>query len=257
MQQQLSLWQDFCERYIYSQNMSNNHVHIPLFCTNGNMVVNTKYYGENNRLILKRSDLMENFVIQEVSKVLNDFYQKQNLYEGLIYMMYKVRDGVIIPLYIGKSEKYGKQGDNLSRNISNITKNKSCFCRWGDNYAYHIGDLSAVVCPGHPENQIHNKYKKWASSIFENYPTTEPVLKEDVFFWICAWQKGSIGIFREFGCTPLTALEYQLISVAATLFSQDLLNFEGVNRGRKFTWIIWLTLYNFYSLSVLNQLIKL
>lgn len=250
MNQQIALWENFCELYIYDR------VGIPLFSTNG-YTVNIKAYGQNNRLILKRSEAMESFVIAEVNKVLNDFHEMQDIYEGLIYMMYKINNGMIVPLYIGKSEKFGKQGNNLSRNISNIERNKSFFCRWGDNYAYHIGDLSAVVCPGHPQEKIQQKYRKWANSLFESYPTTEPILKENVYFWIAAWEKGNIGIFKEFGSTPLTALEYQLISVAATIFPQDLLNYEGVNRGRKFTWIIWLTLYNFYSLSVVNQLIKL
>lgn len=98
------------------------------------------------------------------------------------------------------------------------------------------------------------KYKKWANALFETYPTHEPILKEEVYFWICAWKKGNIGIFQEFGSTPLTALEYQLISVAATLFPEYLLNYEGVNRGRRITWIIWITLSNFYSMSLLKHL---
>lgn len=226
MNQQLYLWENFCKQYVYTK------IGIPLFSTNGNLV-NTKNYGKDNRLILKRSELMEDFVIEEVNKVLKDFNQSQDVYEGLIYILYKIKNKFIIPLYIGKSEKYGKKGNNLSRNISNIDKDKSFFCRWGDNSAYHIGDLSAVVCPRHPQNKIQQKYKKWANSLFENYPTTEPILKENVYFWISAWKKGNIGIFQEFGITPLTALEYQLISVAATLFPEYLLNYEGVNRGIK------------------------
>jgi hypothetical protein len=248
MDQQLALWQRFCEEYIY------NTAGIPLFSTNGKLV-NIKYYGKNNRLILKRSELMENLVIEEVKKVINDFHSAGEIYEGLIYIMYLMKDNIIIPLYIGKSEKYGKQGNNLSRNISNIEKDKSFFCRWGNNYAYHIGDLSAVVCPGHPEKKVLQKYKRWANMLFESYPTTEPTLKEDVYFWVYAWKKGSTGIFREFGSTPLTALEYQLISVAATLFPDYLLNFEGVNRGRRITWIIWITLLKFYSMSLSEHLL--
>lgn len=55
-------------------------------------------------------------------------------------------------------------------------------------------------------------------------------------------ETGSLGIFKEFGATPLTALEYQMISVAATLFSQTLLNQEGVNRGRRIFLIGWIIL---------------
>lgn len=246
-QKKLKLWNNFCHRYFDSK------LGIPLFSTNEN-IVNIKKYGKNDRLILQRSEEMENLVIEEVSKVIQDFEAGTDIYEGLIYTMYyreKSDDNrdLVVPLYIGKSEKFGKQGNNLSANIKGINNNgnKGYFCRWGDNYAYHIGDLSAVVCPNHPQKKIQRKYQNWASLLFDNYPaeypTNTPRLKKDVFFCIHAWQKGSIGIFPEFGDTTLTALEYQLISVAATLFPESLLNQEGVNRGRTI-WLAWLSLYS-------------
>jgi hypothetical protein len=212
-----------------------------------------KKYGKNERLILTRSQEMENFLIQEVQKVLNDYENQEDNYEGLIYMMYFIKNNLVIPLYIGKSEKYGKQGNNLSRNIEKIQQNKSFFCRWGNNYAYHIGDLSAVVCPDHPENKKLKKYKKWANFLFEEYPSYSPSLKQEVYFWIHAWETESVGIFPEFGSTPLTSLEYQLISVAASLFPQYLFNEEGVNRGRKMLWIIWLSFYIMNPLFYLTK----
>lgn len=234
----LKLWTDFCSKYF------GNQLGVPLFDTDKN-IVKTKEHGKDRRLILRRSESMEGFVVKEVSKVIDDFNSELNLYEGLIYVMYYLENDLVIPLYIGKSEKYGKQGNNLSANIKGIDKsgNKGNFCRWGDNYAYHIGDLSAIVCPNHQENKKQRKYKKWASKLFETYPDVNPKLKQNVFFAINAWQKGNVGIFPEFGDTTLTALEYQLISVAATLFPQDLLNQEGVNRGRTL-WLAWLSLYS-------------
>ncbi|MBE9115447.1 hypothetical protein IQ249_05985 [Lusitaniella coriacea LEGE 07157] len=243
----LKLWNDFCGRYFQDK------LNIPLFSTNGN-IVNIKEYGKNNRLILQRSEQMENLVIEEVSKVIQDFEAGTDIYEGLIYTMYyqmKNDDNsdLVVPLYIGKSEKFGNRGNNLSANIKGINNNgnKNYFCRWGDNYAYHIGNLSAVICPNHPHNKIKRTYQNWASLLFDNYPNAYPSniprLKKDVFFLIHAWQKGSIGIFPEFGNTTLTALEYQLISVAATLFPKSILNQEGVNR-RRTMWLAWLSLYS-------------
>ena len=233
MAPQLNLWKEFCNQHFP------NKFAIPLFNTSGK-VVNTKNYGQNNRIILKRSNQMEALVIEEVSKVLTDFKQGTNVYEGLIYMMYWLDDEQqIIPLYIGKSEKYGKQGNNLSKNIQNISSNKHFFCRWGDNYRYHIGDLSAVVCPGHPPlNKLRKsdrlcKYEKWADCLFESYPTPYPTLQRATYFWIQAWENGSVGIWKEVGSTPLTALEYQLIFVASNLPDHSLLNQEGVNRKKK------------------------
>ncbi|MBD2076702.1 hypothetical protein H6F86_22995 [Phormidium sp. FACHB-592] len=173
---------------------------------------------------------MENFVIDEVNKVLIDFQQGEEKYEGLIYMMYWLKNEQVLPLYIGKSEKYGKKGTNLSANIANISSNKSFFCRWGNNYAYHIGDLSAIVCPDHPSSQQNPKYRKWANCLFNSYPSNYPQLRKETYFWIHAWEKEKIGIWKEYGHSPLTALEYHLISVASVAFPTLLLNEEGVNR---------------------------
>jgi hypothetical protein len=226
MEPQLNLWNEFCNQHFP------NKFAIPLFSTSGK-VVNTKNYGQNNRIILKRSNQMEALVIEEVSKVLTDFKQGTNVYEGLIYMMYWLDEQQVISLYIGKSEKYGTQGNNLSINIKDISSNKNFFCRWGDSYAYHIGDLSAVVCPGHPPLKVLRKYEKWAHCLFESYPTPYPTLRRAIYFWIQAWENGSVGIWKEVGSTPLTALEYHLIFVASNVFPVWLLNQEGVNRKRK------------------------
>ncbi len=109
---------------------------------------------------------------------------------------------------------------------------------WGGEYIVfferwltvnHIGDLSAVVCTGHPETKKTNKYKKWAKLLFTDYPSASPRLRKPVYFWLTAWKKDEIGIWEEFGPTSLTFLEYQLIGVASRL-SKRLLNDEGVNR---------------------------
>ena len=46
------------------------------------------------------------------------------------------------------------------------------------------------------------------------------------------WEKfaNEYGIWRDFGPTRLTFLEYLLIGVASATFVKDLLNEEGVNR---------------------------
>ena len=72
--------------------------------------------------------------------------------------MYRKDGSIVVPLYIGKTETIGKS-NNLSANIENLHRDKSKFARWGDNYAYHIGDLSAATLPGHPIEKMTNKYK--------------------------------------------------------------------------------------------------
>ncbi|CAN1213591.1 GIY-YIG homing endonuclease [Tumidithrix helvetica PCC 7403] len=228
LDKKLHLWKNFCLEYV------NPKLGIPLFeVNNEDLVVNTKGYGKDARVLLKRSISMEALVIDEVNKVLIDFSRGGEIYEGLIYMMYWLENEQIIPLYIGKSEKYGKQGNNLSANIASIASNKGFFCRWGDNYAYHIGDLSAIVCPGHLLSKQNQKYRKWASRLFNSYPSNHPQLRKETYFWIHAWEKDKVGIWIEYGHSPLTALEYHLISVASVAFSDVLLNEEGVNRRVK------------------------
>ena len=174
---------------------------------------------------------MDELIVSEVRKVIQDYADGQYCYEGLIYLMYKIRGQLVIPLYVGKSEKYGKDGGNLSANIKAIERNQHKFCRWGYGYAYHMGDLSAVVCTGHPEEKRTQKYKRWADRLFKKYPTVEPKLKAPVHFWIKAWKKGETGIWPEFGPTSLTFLEYLIVGVASDLFPQRLLNDEGTNRS--------------------------
>lgn len=200
-----------------------------LFDIDENLNVNTILYGKD-KYVLKRNELMENLIISEVNKTIEDYYKNTFIYDGLIYMMYKKENNSIIPLYIGKSEKFGKNNQNLSINIKDIEKNSGKFCRWGYNYAYHLGDLSAVVLTGHDETKITNKYTSWANSLFETKNTTNPRLKTNIYFWIKAWNNNDIGLWEDFGKTSLTFLEYQMIGVCSKLFPNDLLNFEGVNR---------------------------
>ena len=173
---------------------------------------------------------MESLVIHEATKVIQNYSEDQERFEGLIYMMCRKEDEIIIPLYIGKTEKYGRRSGNLSANIMNIETNGNKFCRWGYAYAYHIGDLSAVVCEGHAENRRNRKYTKWADRLFNTYPSPTPTLNHPTYFWACAWEKGTTGIWKEFGQTSLTFLEYLLIGIASDLFPNDILNDEGVNR---------------------------
>ena len=111
-----------------------------------------------------------------------------------------------------------------------IEKDRSKFARWGDNYQYHIGDLSAAALAGHPVDKISPKYSRWAADLFDEIPSENPRLKEDVRFWVKAWKTTDIGIWSEMSPTRLTFLEYLLIGVASSIFGDRLLNAEGRNR---------------------------
>ena len=216
------------EDFFSNQEVLRSSVH--LFACNKKLEIESEQRGKKSiRTYLRRSDQMINLVSNELGKVIEDFKAKSNRYEGVIYMMFKKdKSQGIIPLYIGKAEKYGKS-DNLSENIS---KGKGKFGRWGHGYAYHIGDLSAVVYDHKDANQP-KKYKDWAKSMFESYPASSGsklVLKEPIYLWMKAWERDSIGLWKDFGSTTLTFLEYQLIGVSTAVYPDSVLNKEGQNR---------------------------
>ena len=134
-----------------------------------------------------------------------------------------------MPLYIGKTETFGKGDGNLSANLLNIRTDRSKFARWGHNYAYHVGDLSACVLPGHSPDKVTKKYSEWAKTMFAEPRGAERVLKQQVFFWCKAWNPAHVGIWEELGPTSLAFLEYLLIGVAGRM-SPNLLNREGIER---------------------------
>lgn len=223
MNNKLQLWNDFCHQH---QILNTG---VLLFGTVGNRV-STIPYGSNKRIVLQRSKYMTQLVEKELDKILVDFKHGTEQYDGLIYMMYWMIEDQVVPLYIGKAEKYGKKGKNLSQNM---TKGNANFCRWGYNYQYHLGDLSAVVCEGHAQEKRTSKYQLWADKLFTikaDEQTSSPILKYPTYFWTKAWSRKDVGVWKEFGETSLTFLEYLLIGLASTVFPDDLLNHEGVNR---------------------------
>ena len=172
---------------------------------------------------------MEALLRSEARRAVEDYESGRHDIDGLIYMMGWTEANRFIPLYIGKAETLGRGGGNLSANLKNLDRDASKFARWGDGYAYHIGDLSACVLPGHPELYQHEKYRDWASTLFEIVPTDRPVLSKPVWFWASAWDKSHHGIWEELGPTRLAFLEYTMIGVAS-MISPYLLNREGRQR---------------------------
>ena len=171
-------------------------------------------------------------MLVETAKLVDDWRSGTHQYDGLIYFMGWKDADQFVPLYIGKTETIGKGDQNLSANVKNLITDRSKFARWGDNYAYHIGDLSACVLPGHKPEKRTTKYGAWATTLFVDEPSLTPKLKQPVYFWAKAWNRTETGIWEELGPTPLAFLEYLLIGVAGRV-SPALLNREGVARGRR------------------------
>jgi hypothetical protein len=225
MNNYIEIWSRFAE----SHNIQNYWVN--LFDTTTDLTVKTRPIGtKNKRNVLCRSEDMEKLMIHECGKLVDDWKNDTQIYDGLIYVMGIEYGNGIAPLYIGKAEKYGRGLSNLSINVTGIDTDKSKFGRWGDNYQYHIGDLSAVILD-QESKYIQPKYQSWAESLFENTPSQSPKLKQPVFFWAKAWNpETDEGPWSEFGSTRLAFVEYLLIGLCSSAFPELLLNREGQNR---------------------------
>jgi hypothetical protein len=222
----LELWNSFCQAYGVAEDS------VPLFECDEDGFVQTKEVGKSRpRKVLRRSAAMEALMRREAKTVVEDHNKNTGLYDGIIYIMHtRSTGGIIVPRYIGKSETVGKTSGILSVNLSRLDTDTSKFGRWGDTYAYHIGDLSSVVLPGHEIVVKPLKYRLWAEALFENANSERPRLRQTVLLWVRAWRKDDIGVWKEFGPTRLSFLEYLLIGLASALFPGEILNREGHNR---------------------------
>ena len=209
------IWQQWTSRYVNTDNAAR------LFETDENLTVEYKHYGQNDRRILKRSEAMESQLREAGRKVINDWSTTDDTYDGLIYLMYWLEDSEVVPLYVGKAGKYGRDGESLSSNLEDLRGNSTRkFARWGDAHYYHIGNLSAIVFD-HEKNQ-KQKYQSWADRLFEEGRQ----LKQQTYFWAKAWEQTDVGLYHDFK-VPLEQLEYQLIGLASDIYEDQLLNEEG------------------------------
>ncbi len=214
-----ALWDAFCARFHVVKDC------VPLFATDSDGDVQFKRVGKTQKPILLRSKDCEALILSVTDTLVPDWTSGTKNFDGMLYMMGWKHDGRFVPLYIGKTESTGR-GGGLSVNITNLHSDKSKFARWGDNYAYHVGDLSACVLPGHDESKKVPKYRAWADCLFVDGTAK---LREPVYFWATAWDSSQTGIWEEFGPTSLAFLEYLLIGVAGGI-SPCLLNREGLSR---------------------------
>jgi DNA processing protein len=224
-------WNDFCYQYKVLGNA------VPLFETE-DLFVNTFNYGSKSkkRKMLKRNKDVESLILTEAKKVIQDFHKETKsgygkispsfdnenfgIYEGLLYIMFCIKDNDVVPLYIGKCNKFDKNFD-LSESFKKIERNKDYFCEWSYNKGCYLDNLSSYLF--NYENNPH-KYERWANTLFKSEFSGRPELKEQVFIWVTAWNKENVGPWKEFGSISLEFLESSLIGIANTIFQNTLLN---------------------------------
>jgi hypothetical protein len=218
----LNLWYSF----IASNRIDEESV--PLFASNGDMAA-TMPYGHDGRLVLRRSMEMDSLMRQLGKQLIEEFRNGEVTHDGILYLMFRREPRGVVPLYFGKAEIYGKGDANLSANISDLASGDGKFGRWGYNYAYHIGDLSAVTLDGHPGSKRTRKYEAWRRALFCDADGSLK-MNGEVRFWACLWGPERKSIWREYGTTRLAFEEYLLIGVASDLYPNELLNREGRNK---------------------------
>ena len=210
----LDLWNTFVTAHnVHEQS-------VPLFATqDGNVVVMN--YGANSRKVLKRSDEMEQHLRKLGTQLIAEHKEGKSVHDGILYLMLAREGETLVPLYIGKAETFGKGDRNLSANIRDLANGTAMFGRWGYNYAYHIGDLSAVTLSGHPDTKASIKYKAWRDKLFsvEN-DVVKP--KTELLFWAKLWGPECQSIWKEYGTTKLAFEEYLVIAARRRSIAQNL-----------------------------------
>lgn len=186
-------------------------------------------YGNDGRLVLRRSTEMDCLMRKLGTQLIEEFHNGKVTHDGILYLMFRRDLRGVVPLYFGKAEIYRKGDANLSANISDLASGDGKFGRWGYNYAYHIGDLSAVTLVGHPDCKRTRKYEAWRRVLFGDADGSLKI-KGKVRFWACLWGPERKSIWRDYGTTRLAFEEYLLIGVASDLYPNELLNREGRNK---------------------------
>src|SRR4051812_49367357 len=102
-------------------------------------------------------------------------------------MLWCDRTGRVLPLSVGRAGRFGRMNGEMSASLRDTRRNLGKFARWGSNYAYHLGDVSAVSCVGHDASRATPKYRRWADRLFMDAPSDSPTLRRPVYFWATPW----------------------------------------------------------------------
>lgn len=106
--------------------------------------------------------------IDELSHSARTPISKETQVDGMLYYMYRLNSvGNPLPLYIGVSEKLGRDRESLNWNFANITRD-SVFGRWGYGSSQHLGELSRAMFPEAYDQEPEPKYERWKDELFVN-----------------------------------------------------------------------------------------
>lgn len=128
---------------------------------------------------------------------------------GIIYFMYTLDEGEMIPKYVGLSRLNGVDDEEeLNWNFQNVTAD-GVYARWGYGKSQHLGELSCAMWPDEYPWDPERKYRRWKDELFFK----ERILREPVYIEVVPWLRDDL-IFAE----------TNLIQVLSTLYGDELLN---------------------------------
>jgi len=207
-------------------NSINSFDYAPLLNTNNNVVSVIQKGKKNNYNVLERSKEIDAVIARTVKVVLDSHNNNSDDVKGVLYMLFRFEEdgnpnSNKIPLYLGKTSRYGKV--NRLNSLFNSLNSKP---RWdyAKNGNYHLSGLSSMVCVGYEEKDKDIGKMSWAKSMFQEFPSQNPTLKFKPYLWFRPWTTSDVSIVKELGHVSLHLEELILIDILSKAFPEDLLN---------------------------------
>ena len=198
----------------------------PLFNTSNN-VVSVIQKGRNKTYnVLERSKEIDAIMARAVRVVRECHNNNSDDVSGVLYMLFRFKeDGDLssnkIPLYLGKTSRYGKV-----KALNSLFNSFNSKPRWdySKNGNYHLSGLSSMVCFGYEDEDKDTGKMNWAKSMFQEFPSHTPTLKYKPYLWFMPWTTSDVSIVKELGHVSLHLEELILIDILSKAFPEDLLN---------------------------------
>lgn len=206
------LWSDWTRRYVETEDPA------PLFETDDELQVQVDTYGEDDRRVLQRSDTMEIRLKVAGRKLVRDWTDGADEYEGLILLMYWLEDGEVVPIHVQREHTTRSKSEALNPHLQDLRGSRTVnFARWGDGLDHFIGGLSAVVFD---QDAIQRRrYRRWAAHIFAEGRR----LERPVYHMALPWHEDDEGPYFDYEL-GLKQLEYQIVTMARELYEEMPLN---------------------------------
>ena len=109
-----AIWDKFCSRFSISETC------VPLFATDAEGDVQQKHVGKDQRPILKRSDECEAMILSVTDLLVDDWENRTNQFDGMLYMMGLKEANKFVPLYIGKSKTCTQTNPSLLDGVTTM-----------------------------------------------------------------------------------------------------------------------------------------